>query len=185
MGIVRNLFQTALHLAAELEALISHPNDRLRLRRLYLRTLRVKHGEPLFIGRSFRLLCPGNLEIGDRCAIGDFVKIINHVPVTIGDDFIGSAGLHLETGDHDPVTLAPRARPIVIGDRVWCGINVTIMAGVTIGDDVVIGVGAVVCNDIPSNTIAVGIPAKPVKRLDRGKDQQLWTWVAPTPAHRP
>ena len=183
MGIISNLFQTALYLASEFEALLSQPNDRLSLRRFYLRVLKVRHGEFLFIGRSFRLLCPGNLVLGERCAIGDFVKIINHVPVTIGDDFIGSAGLHLETGDHDPVTLAPQSRPIVIGDRVWCGINVTIMAGVTIGDDVVIGVGAVVCSDIPSNSIAVGVPAKPIKRLDRSRDQKIWTWVAPMPSH--
>ena len=66
---------------------------------------------------------------------------------------------------------------------MWCGINVTIMAGVTIGDDVVIGVGAVVCSDIPSNSIAVGVPAKPIKRLDRSRDQKIWTWVAPMPAN--
>jgi len=182
---IRRILQTALYLASELEALVSMPNDRLTLRRLYLRVFEVKHGDPLFIGRAFRLLCPRNLTIGDRCAIGDYVKIINHVPVTIGDDFIGSAGLHIETGDHDPVTLAPKPRPVVIGNRVWCGINVTIMAGVTIGDDVVIGVGAVVCSDIPPNSIAVGIPAKPVKRLDRTTDQQLWTWVAPGSPLRP
>jgi maltose O-acetyltransferase len=175
---IKRVFQAAIYLASELEAILSRPNDRLRLRRRFLRMMDVKHRENLFIGRSFRLLCPGNLSLGERCAIGDFARIINHAPVTIGDDFTGSAGLHIETGDHDPVTLIPQGRPITIGHRVWCGVNVTIMAGVTIGDDVVIGVGAVVCHDIPPNSIAVGIPAKVIKPLGRPRDQKLWTWVS-------
>jgi len=48
----------------------------------------------------------------------------------------------------------------VIGDRVWVGANVTILKGVTIGDDAVIGAGSVVTKDIPSRAIAVGSPAK-------------------------
>ncbi len=178
MGMIRNLFETAIHLGAEFEALLSKPNDRLRLRRAYLKCFKVKHGTSLFIGRDFRLLRAGNLVLGERCALGDYVRIINHAPIVIGDDFIGSAGLHLETGDHDPVTLIPQGKPITIGDRVWCGVNVTIMAGVTIGDDVVIGVGAVVCSDIPSNSIAVGIPAKAIKPLDRDGNTKPWTWTA-------
>ena len=55
--------------------------------------------------------------------------------------------------------------------------NVTILAGVTIGDDVVIGAGAVVTEDIPANSIAVGVPAKRVRTLDRPLDKPLWNWT--------
>lgn len=52
---------------------------------------------------------------------------------------------------------------VVIGDRVWVGARCTILKGVQIGDDAIIGAGAVVSRDIPPRAIAVGVPARPVK----------------------
>ncbi|HEY9610735.1 hypothetical protein [Allocoleopsis sp.] len=75
--------------------------------------------------------------------------------------------------------MAPTPRPIQIGNRVWCGINVTILAGVSIGDDVVIGAGSLVCKDIPSNSIAVGVPAKVIRPIVRDDIESLWSWVLP------
>jgi acetyltransferase-like isoleucine patch superfamily enzyme len=49
------------------------------------------------------------------------------------------------------------------GDRVWIGANVTILKGVTIGNDAVVGAGSVVTKDIPEKAIAVGVPAKVIK----------------------
>lgn len=56
----------------------------------------------------------------------------------------------------------PSHGKIKIGNNVWLGENVTILKGVTIGDNVIIGLGSVVTRDIPSNSVAVGIPAKVV-----------------------
>ncbi|MCD7782176.1 MAG: hypothetical protein LUG89_05730 [Methanosphaera sp.] len=53
--------------------------------------------------------------------------------------------------------------PITIGDRCWIGANAIICSGVTIGDNVVIGAESVVTRDIPSNTVAVGSPARVIK----------------------
>jgi serine acetyltransferase len=53
-----------------------------------------------------------------------------------------------------------------VGNNVFLGINVTVMPGVTIGDNVVIGAGAVVTRDIPSNSVAVGVPAKVVMSVE-------------------
>lgn len=166
-----------LWIFSEFESLFSKPNDLLFFRRLYLRFQKVKYGNNLWIGRSLRLLNPHKIILGDRCALGDFVKIIAHAPIQIEEDFLGASGLHLDSGTHEPITLQPKALPINIGKRVWCGINVTIIAGVTIGNDVVIGAGSLVCNDIPSNSIAVGVPAKIIKSLEREADKELWTWV--------
>jgi maltose O-acetyltransferase len=79
----------------------------------------------------------------------------------------------LNSATHDPVTLAPQGIEIKIGKKVWCGTNVTILAGVTIGSNVVIGAGSVVINDIPSNCIAAGVPAKKIRDLHR-QDIQCW-----------
>ena len=62
---------------------------------------------------------------------------------------------------------------------MWCGVNVTILAGVTIGDDVVIGAGSVVTGDIPENSVAAGVPARVLRPLDRSGVERLWSWSAP------
>ena len=57
------------------------------------------------------------------------------------------------------------AKPIKIGNNVWIGGNVIVLPGVNIGDNVVIGAGSVVNKDIPSNSMAVGIPCKVIKKI--------------------
>ena len=65
------------------------------------------------------------------------------------------------------------ARPIRIGDDVWIGGGAIILAGVTIGDGSVIGAGSVVVHDVPPATVVVGNPARIVRTLHGGKDQDL------------
>ena len=55
--------------------------------------------------------------------------------------------------------------PIVVGNNVFVGSDSLILPGVTIGDNVVIGAGSVVSKDIPSDCVAVGVPAKPIKSI--------------------
>ena len=66
-----------------------------------------------------------------------------------------------------------QGEPIRIGDRVWIGEFVTILPGVTIGEGAIIGAMSVVTHDIPPNTIALGSPARVVKRWD----ESLKEWV--------
>ena len=58
------------------------------------------------------------------------------------------------------------AKPVRIGNDVWIGGNVTILPGVTIGNNVVVAAGAVVTKDIPDNTLVGGVPAKKLKDLE-------------------
>ena len=58
------------------------------------------------------------------------------------------------------------AKPIRIGDGVWIGANVTVLPGVTIGEHSTIAAGSVVNKDIPAHTLAMGVPCKPVKKLN-------------------
>ena len=57
------------------------------------------------------------------------------------------------------------AKPITVGNNVWIGAGTTVLAGVTIGDNVTIGAGSVVVKDIPSNSVAVGNPARVVRTI--------------------
>ncbi len=71
-----------------------------------------------------------------------------------------------------PVEPGPRrdkweaAKPISIGDNVWLGGGVIVLAGVSIGANTVVGAGAVVAKDLPANVVAVGNPARIVRELD-------------------
>ena len=66
------------------------------------------------------------------------------------------------------LSLPPLAQPMFskptrIGDRVWLGANVTVLKGVTIGENTTVGAGSVVTKDLPAGAIAVGVPAKVIR----------------------
>ncbi len=117
-----------------------------------------------------------NLTLGRYVSIGANSRLVSWAPVEIGDDFMSSDQLNINSGTHDPITLQPRVDPIRIGRRVWCGTNVTICAGVEVGDDVVIGAGSVVVKSLPPNCIAYGVPAKPMRPLGREVPRVWSTW---------
>ncbi len=58
------------------------------------------------------------------------------------------------------------AKPIHIGKKVWLGANVTVLQGVTIGDNAIVAAGAVVTKDVPANAIVGGVPAKVIKMIE-------------------
>ena len=60
------------------------------------------------------------------------------------------------------------AKPIHIGKRVWFGANVTVLQGVTIGENAIVAAGAVVTKDVPANAIVAGVPAKVINKTLRG-----------------
>jgi maltose O-acetyltransferase len=59
----------------------------------------------------------------------------------------------------------PPAREVRLGDRVWIGNRVTILPGVSIGDDAVVGAGAVVTSDVEARSVVAGNPARLIRRL--------------------
>lgn len=109
---------------------------------------------------------PGaRLEIGDNCGfsgtvIGCFSQIILRDQVKCGaNTLITDSDWHPE----DPRSGSPK--PIVIDRNVWLGVNVTVLKGVTIGENSIIGAGSVVTRDIPANVIAAGNPCKIIRNL--------------------
>ena len=175
VDIVKKIIWEFLLILSEIECRLSDPGGMVVLRKLFLRHSRVSYGQYIWVGRSFRLVSKGKLRLGNRCAIGAYSRIENGGPIEIGDDFLGASGLTLVSGAHDNSSLQPASGRITIGDRVWCGVNVTILTNVTIGDDVIVGAGSVVTKDIPSNSIAAGVPAKVIKRLSRNPGDHFWS----------
>jgi acetyltransferase-like isoleucine patch superfamily enzyme len=141
---------------------------------LILRSMGVSVKGPVAVNTGTSFVSPENLTLGRYVTFGVNTRIVSWAPVTIGDDFMASDILNINSGGHDPVTLIPQLGPITIGSRVWCGTGVTICAGVEIGDDVVIGAGSVVVKSLPANSIAAGVPARIIRPLER-TNRKLWS----------
>jgi len=109
-----------------------------------------------------------NITLGKRIFINAGCKFQDQGGVSIGDDCLIGHNTVLATLNHD---LDPAKRadlhpaPIVIGRNVWIGANVTILPGVTIGDNAVIAAASVVTKDVPDSTIVVGSPARVVRTV--------------------
>lgn len=108
------------------------------------------------------------IEIGESSFINYGTSISAHRLVRIGADCnLGTYVIIMDSDYHD---LADHSRPgpcapVVIGDRVWLGARTTVLKGVTIGDDTVVGAGSVVVRDLPPRCLAVGVPARVVRKL--------------------
>lgn len=87
--------------------------------------------------------------------------------ITIDDGGMMGSGEGLFTVNHEPKNLRTiHTKEIHIKQNAWLGARVTVLPGVTIGENAIIGAGAVVTHDIPANSLAVDVPAKVVKSLD-------------------
>lgn len=114
------------------------------------------------------IMSPKNLTIGSRVAIGHNAKFICFGPVKIGDDCMLAANFTINSASHRISDLEPYCASIVVGNRVWVGLNVAICAGVHVGDDSVIGAGSIVLKDVAPDSVSGGVPCKFIKSLNRG-----------------
>jgi maltose O-acetyltransferase len=111
-----------------------------------------------------------HLTIGARTFVNFGLVALDVAPIAIGDDCQLGPNVQLLTAYH-PTEPEPRrskleaAAPIAIGDNVWLGGGVIVLPGVTIGEDSVIGAGAVVTKDVPAGVLAVGNPARVVRKV--------------------
>lgn len=119
------------------------------------------------------------VSIGDNCLIryGAHITAINKI--VIGDNLLTGTNVLITDNAHGLTAFSelqqpPRHRdlvssgPVTIGNNVWLGNNVCVLPGVTIGDGVVVGANSVVTHDIPSYTVAAGVPARSIKSTDKG-----------------
>ncbi|WP_334143538.1 acyltransferase [Rhabdothermincola sp.] len=112
------------------------------------------------------------LSIGDRCLIGRGSSIVAHQSIEIGDDVWTGHHVHITDMNHGYEDLSvPISRqyqpeaPVTIGDGSWLGHGVVVLPGARIGRHVVVGANSVVTGDLPDHSVAVGAPARVIKRL--------------------
>ncbi len=132
----------------------------------------VVHIEPPFhCDYGYNIECGENVFFNVNCVVLDSMK------VKIGSNVMFGPGVHLYTATH-PLDKTERrlleiAKPITIGDDCWIGGQSVICPGITIGAGTVIGAGSVVTKDIPENCLAVGNPAKVIRKLNENENRQF------------
>ena len=146
------------------------PSETQRMKDLLMDLLGHIDDDEITIVQPFHCDYGKQIFIGKRFFANYNLTILDEASVTIGDDCFIGPNVSIYTACHstNPIERNTRrewARPVCIGKNVWIGGSVTILPGVSIGDNVTIGAGSVVVSDIPSNTIAVGNPCKVVKQI--------------------
>ena len=145
------------------------PNDRAA----QLEILRSLLGS---MGKATVIMPPFWCDYGYHIHVGDFfyanhgMIITDGAAVTFGDHVFVAPNCCFTTAEHaiDPEMRKAGveiAKPITIGNNVWIGAHATILAGVEIGDNTVIGAGSVVTKSIPANVVAVGVPCRVMREI--------------------
>lgn len=156
---------------------------------------RIQMNVPSFIGRSVVLKCKspgkiwmkgkvrledfselksnGNLTIGNHFVLNKYSRIVCHDEIIIGENVVIARFVSILDHDHKGKFIDNQfiingylTSPIRIGNNVWIGDKVSITKGVTIGNNVIIGANSVVTKDIPDNSIAAGVPAKIIRKIN-------------------
>jgi maltose O-acetyltransferase len=113
----------------------------------------------------------GAISIGDGTFVNVDAVMLDVAPITIGAACQIATRVQLLTATH-PIDPEPRrlgweyGAPITIADNVWLGGGVIVCPGVAIGEDTVVGAGAVVTRDLPAGVVAAGVPARVLREID-------------------
>lgn len=146
----------------------------------------IRIGSQVLIGPRLTLtagLSPGHrlesdsvISIGDRCLIGEGSGIVAVSSISIGDDVFTGHNVYITDCNHgyEDVTIPPglqigQPRPVSIGQGAWLGHGSIVLPGARIGRNSVIGAGSVVTGTIPDFAVAVGNPARVIRRFDGQK----------------
>ncbi|WP_188542724.1 sugar O-acetyltransferase [Rhodococcoides trifolii] len=135
-----------------------------------LERLLAEVGDDVSIRPPLRVDYGYNIRVGSRTFVNFGLVALDVTPITIGDDVQIGPNVQLLTPTHplDPMERREgweAGAPITIGDNVWLGGGVIVCPGVSIGANSVIGAGSVVTRDVPANSVAVGNPARVIKTV--------------------
>ncbi len=115
----------------------------------------------------------GSITIGNNVLVMSGVRVSSASGITIGDDTMLANFCYLTDADwhdiHDRTEVVGATSPIVLEKNVWIGDSAIVCKGVRVGENSIVGAGAVVTKDVPPNVVVAGNPAKIVKRLDPSK----------------
>lgn len=162
---MNELSQEALRITMELNNRYHTPEE---IRELFIELTGREPGEYFSMFPPFYTDCGKNIHVGARTFINSGCKFQDQGGIYIGEDCLIGHNVVIATLNHLPEPdkrnwLLPKA--VRIGNKVWIGSNSTILPGVTIGENAIIGAGSVVTKDVPANMVAVGNPARVKKSI--------------------
>lgn len=137
------------------------------------------HGDHVYLQGPIEVDYGRFTKLGNNFYSNFNLTILDTCPITIGDNVMFGPNVTLATPLHPLLAKQRNARkqadgkiadieygaPITIGNNCWLASNVTVCAGAKIGNNCVIGAGAVVTHDIPDNSLAAGVPAKVIRQI--------------------
>lgn len=134
---------------------------------------------------AFSVTTGKKIFFGSDVQINDYVHLSSMEKIIIGNNVLMASHIYISDNSHGfykgdnqtapnipPIKRTYKIAPVIIGNNVWIGEGCVIMPGVTIGDGAIIGANSTVTKNIPENSIAVGQPAKVIKRFDNS--QNIW-----------
>ncbi len=175
----RHLFNRRVEAKKLFRAYNQTEDEEVEKRNEIMKKLFKSVGENVWIEPDFRCEFGKNITIGNDVYINFGCVILDCGQVSIGNNTLIGPNVGIFSGNHT-IDAEERAagglipKPIIIGNRVWiCG-NVSIVPGVSIGDDSIIGAGSVITHDVPSGVIAVGNPCRVLRKITE-KDKVGYT----------
>lgn len=124
------------------------------------------------IGENSRVMPPVTVVRGNSVKIGRNVTVMNNAlfmaagGITIEDDVLVAANVQIISNNHDLHDHAVlTCKPVRLKRNCWIGAGATILPGITVGENAVVGAGAVVTKDVEDNTVVGGNPARLIKQL--------------------
>lgn len=156
------------------------PSDEESLRKI-IGELKIKTKENFFLTPPFYCDYGYNISVGENFYANHNLIILDGNRVSFGDNVFIAPSCTFSTAGH-PLDKERRnkgleyAHPITVGDDVWFGANVTVLPGVKIGSNVVIGAGSLVNKDIPDGSLAFGNPCKVVRKITEKDIENLWEY---------
>jgi len=165
------LVKERLEARLEFQEINSMPEDRKQERDELFYALMGAAGEGLYIEPPFYCDYGYNIKLGKDVFMNYNCCILDVMEVTIGNNVMFAPNVQLYTATH-PLEAKARnsgrefAKPISIGNDVWIGGGAIVCPGVAIGNGVVIGAGSVVTKDVPDNVFVAGNPARVIKTIE-------------------